>query len=267
MATFLNYSPSNTLSLVDRSISYGDGLFETILVSNGSVQNLNGHLSRLSKGCLALRIPFGSDDLSKLAFFLNDLALSYTRSHVFKVIVTRGEGGRGYLPSAVAVPNVIISTSMAPDYTKIAQSGVALGVSSVPSNINRYLAGIKHLNRLENVMAKTNLTEGCFEDVMLDANGFVVECIQSNLFWFAEGGLKTPLLDGSGVQGTMRSRILVENECFPVEIGRYLVKDMQAADEIFITNSLMGIVPITNFIGQSFPIGINTRKIKVLLNC
>lgn len=267
MATFLNYSPNHSLSLSDRSIAYGDGLFETILVSNQRVHNISDHLSRLVRSCLKLSLAFSVDDQQKLVTFLNGLALSYDSPHVFKVILTRGEGGRGYLPNNNISPNVIISTSIAPNYSQIRSKGVSLGVSSIPATVNRYLAGMKHLNRLENVMAKNSLTEACFEDVMLDESGYVVECIQSNVFWFKDDILKTPLLDKGGVQGTMRSRIIHCPRMHPIEVGRYRVKDLQQAEEVFITNSLMGIVPVTNFIGQSFPIGMNTRKIKALLNC
>ncbi|MFT2112405.1 aminodeoxychorismate lyase [Marinomonas sp. 2405UD68-3] len=266
MTTYLNYTLNDSLPLNDRSISYGDGLFETLFVENNQVHNFPDHLQRLSRSCLKLNIPFNSAQQVELFDFITNLAASFHDPHVIKVIVSRGAGGRGYLPNSDASPTVIISTSIAPNYSQQSLLGVSLGISSIPSGMNRYLAGMKHLNRLENVMAKGRLTKGCFEDVMLDGNGFLAECIQSNLFWFKNEVLHTPILNQSGVQGTMRSRVLRENTHFPIEIGSYLVGSLMSADEIFITNSLIGVVPITNFIGQSLPIGINTRKIKNIMN-
>ncbi len=266
MPVYLNYSLENSISLSDRSIAYGDGLFETLSIVHGQISNLSDHILRLSLGCLKLGIPFDRTQQLKLHDFVVDLAKPFSCPHIIKIIVTRGEGGRGYLPNLNAVPSIIITTSVAPDYTQQRLFGVHLGVSSIPSGMNRYLAGMKHLNRLENVMAKGRLTEGCFEDVMLDDEGYLVECIQSNLFWIKDSVLYTPILDRSGVQGVMRSCVLKQYTDSQIVIGRYAVEDLQKADEIFITNSLMGVVPITNFLGRSLPIGINTRKIKNILN-
>lgn len=266
MTWFVNYRLDNSVSVADRSLAYGDGVFETIRVFPQHFLQINDHLSRLYRGLSKLAMPFSIEQKSLLYDFLhsNVLPLIHAES-VVKIIVSRGEGGRGYLAPENCIHSVIIGILPAPNYQLHRQKGVSLSISPVPVSSNRFLAGIKHLNRLENVIAKQFLVSADFEAIMMNGKRELVECIQSNVFWCKQGVLYTPSLELSGVQGTYRKAIIENQSNYTVQVGHFFINDLMAADEIFITNSLMGIVPVTEVTGVSFPIGVHTRKLQILL--
>ncbi|MBJ7539972.1 aminodeoxychorismate lyase [Marinomonas transparens] len=264
MTWFVNYHLNSSISVTDRGLSYGDGVFETIRTTPSHFFQLNDHLARLYHGLDKLGMPFSIEQKSTLQCFLHENVLATVHcDSVVKIIVTRGEGGRGYAPPESALHTVIIGVSKAPNYQAQQQEGVRLSISPVPVNANPYLAGIKHLNRLENITAKRLLNDADFEAVML-FDSEVVECIQSNIFWFQNAKLFTPSLEKAGVQGTYRQALIEQQTLYPVHVGHFSLQDLKLADEVFITNSLMSVVPVTNVAGQSYPIGHHTR---ILQNC
>lgn len=266
MKWFVNYYQDDMLSASDRGLAYGDGVFETLKASPYGFYQLNDHLSRLTRGLKRLRMPLSDESLLHLRAFLFDVVLAEVDEFsVVKIIVTRGEGGRGYLPPDDANHTILIGIGVAPDYSVQQSRGVHLDVSPVPVSSNRYLAGLKHLNRLENILAKQRLSVHCFDDVMLDSDGNVVECIQSNIFCFINGVLVTPSLIKSGVQGTYRKHILESQSIYSVNVCTLPLKQLQQADEIFIANSLMGIVPVISFQNHSLPMGENTLRLQQLM--
>lgn len=266
MTWFVNYRLDNSVSVADRGLAYGDGVFETIRALPHCFLQIECHLSRLRRGLSRLAMPLSMDQQLTLKNFLHSQVLPLIQEEsVVKVIVTRGEGGRGYLPPENCIHSIIIGILPAPNYKVHQVKGVLLSVSPVPVSSNRFFAGIKHLNRLENVMAKRFLMSFDFEAIMLNANQELVECIQSNLFWCKQGVLYTPSLEKSGVQGTYRKAIIEHQAEYTVQVGRFLLSDLMAADEVFITNSLMGIVPVIGVTGVSFPIGVHTRKLQILM--
>ncbi|REG85744.1 aminodeoxychorismate lyase [Marinomonas pollencensis] len=265
MQWFINYQ-QDRISPSDRGLAYGDGLFETIKASPKGFEYLNDHLLRLERGLAKLSMPFPTEKITELRLFLFNTILPLIKHEmVVKIIVTRGEGGRGYLPAENAQHTVLVGIGEAPDYQREQQSGVHLGVSDVPVNSNPYLSGIKHLNRLENVLAKQKLNLAHFEDVMLNHQGHVIECIQSNIFWFKDGTLHTPSLSQSGVQGVFRHHVLATQADRLINIGHFSLNALKQADEIFITNSLMGIVPVISLLGDSMPIGLHTQGLQRLM--
>ncbi|MGO3739740.1 aminodeoxychorismate lyase [Marinomonas foliarum] len=266
MTWFVNYRLDNSVSVADRGLAYGDGVFETIRALPHSLLQTEDHLSRLFRGLSKLAMPFSIDQQNTLKSFLNFQVLPLINEEsVVKIIVTRGEGGRGYLAPENCIQSIVIGILPAPNYKVHQEKGVSLSVSPVPVSSNRFLAGIKHLNRLENVIAKRFLMPFDFEAIMLNADKELVECIQSNLFWYKQGVLYTPSLEKTGVQGTYRKAIIEQQAEYIVQVGRYLLSDLMAADEVFITNSLMGIVPVVGVTGMSFPIGCHTRKLQILM--
>jgi 4-amino-4-deoxychorismate lyase len=266
MTWFVNYTPNSSISVADRGLAYGDGVFETLHATTHCFFQLDDHLSRLYRGLDKLNMDFSLDQQKKLFSFLySDVLPLINDESVVKIIVSRGEGGRGYLPPKQCSHTVIIGISPAPDYQIQQQKGVRLSVSPVPVSNNRFLAGIKHLNRLENVMAKGFLMANDFEAVMLNDREEVIECIQSNIFWFKQGFLYTPSLEQSGVQGTFRKNIVENQMDYCVQIGHFSLSNLMDADEVFITNSLMKIVPVISISGRSFPIGPDTRKLQILM--
>lgn len=266
MTWFVNYRLDNLISVADRSLAYGDGVFETIRVLPTCFFQIDDHLLRLYRGLSKLGMPFSLEQKQILSdFLLTHILPLINGESVVKVIVSRGEGGRGYSAPDQCKHSIIIGILPAPDYQIHRDNGVALSISPIPVNSNRFLSGIKHLNRLENVLAKQYLQEEDFEAVMLDGEKNVVECIQSNIFWSKQGIFYTPSLQVAGVQGTYRKAIIDNQQNYTLQIGYFSLSELMSADEVFITNSLMGVVPVTNIAGTSFPIGVHTRKIQILM--
>lgn len=264
MTWFVNYQIAATLPIADRGLAYGDGVFETIHVVNHTPISLDLHLQRLKRGLKRLVMPLTNDQHQQLLIFLSRHLTTYLPEQgVIKIIVTRGEGGRGYAPPEKPQHNILIGLLPAPDYQQQQSQGVQLALSPIRLSNNPFLAGIKHLNRLENVLAKQQLPKHAFEALMLDQQGHVIECIQSNIFWFRNGHLYTPQLNESGVSGTYRQRILSQQQRFSVYIARFTLADLQQADEVFITNSLMKIVPVTAIAEHTFAIGHHTRTLQL----
>ena len=275
MAWFVNYQKTDLVSVADRGFSYGDGVFETLLVENATIISSPTHRQRLIRACRRLLIPFSLDDLDKAFEFIGNNVNPVGR-HCVKLILTRGMGGRGYLPPSEPIVTLVIGFLTAPEYQIQAHDGVSITTSTVNASINSRLAGLKHLNRLENVLAKQELSnlnlnsgQDYFESLLLDDNGFLVECVQSNIFWYKNNILYTPLLNRSGVQGSLRSKVL---KLCPdnVNVGRYCLADLFAADEVFICNSLMSVVPVTFLHAKqsqrAFAVGKKTTHLQCLIN-
>ncbi|WCN09499.1 aminodeoxychorismate lyase [Marinomonas mediterranea] len=241
MVWFVNFQKTEHLSVNDRGFSYGDGVFETMLFQNKEVRHSQLHQNRLRRSLQRLFFDAKSSlDLNGIWSFIHANAPSFGESVLVKLIVTRGEGGRGYLPPEHPQLNVLIYFGKPPCYANERVNGVKLGVSSIPTSINPSVAGLKHLNKLENVMAKRELASGFYDALMLDPKGYVAECIQSNIGWFKNNLLYMPSIVDSGVQGTMRSFILEEFDGV-INVGCFTLDDLLRADEVFVCNSLMGI--------------------------
>jgi 4-amino-4-deoxychorismate lyase len=274
----INTSSSKTLSLVNgvatdsiainnRGLAYGDGVFETVFVVDAVPQFFEPHLQRLQLACQRLNLPL---NLTLLRAEINQLLIRWdavaSTQAVLKIIITRGYSGRGYrYDPAVGVDHIVTLDALIVDVKK-QQQGINVTVCKTPLSINSITAGIKHLNRLENVLARAewhdeNITEG----LMLDTDGFLIEGTMSNVFIVSEGRLLTPKLDGCGVVGIIRN-IIIEKIAkqlnILVSIEQLSLDDVQKADEIFICNSLIGVCPVVDIDGDKKGIGTVTRKIQ-----
>ncbi|HEY3987502.1 aminodeoxychorismate lyase [Cedecea sp.] len=241
----INGQPQNTLPVNDRAIQFGDGCFTTASVVDGTVRFQADHLRRLRQACETLTIA--PVDWGRLNEEMTMLAASESRA-VLKVIISRGAGGRGYSASNCTQPTRILSISPYPAfYPAWREQGVTLALSPVRLGINPALAGIKHLNRLEQVLIRTHLEQTeAHEALVLDSEGSLVECCAANLFWRKRYDVYTPRIDGAGVNGTMRQRIMSYLNDSPwrvreVSEGPEILAD---ADEVIICNALMPIVPV-----------------------
>ena len=178
----INGLEQDTLPASDRATQFGDGCFTTARILDGGVCLLGAHILRLQKACEALLIPFSQWDIleSEMRRLASDKA-----SGVLKVIISRGSGGRGYSGSACLHPTRILSVSDYPShYAHWREEGVALALSPVRLGRNPMLAGIKHLNRLEQVLIRTHLEQTeAGEALVLDSEGYITECCAANLLW------------------------------------------------------------------------------------
>jgi len=241
----VNGKPDACLSTLDRGLLYGDGVFETMMVSDGEPRFWALHMQRLQAGCKRLGIsPCDTELLKNEA----DSLLDSDAAGVLKVIVTRGSGGRGYRPAAATTPTRIIQLHSWHGYPPgCAETGITARTCSTRLGHNRALAGIKHLNRLEQIMARREWDDaGIMEGLLLDHEGCLIEGTMSNIFLVMGGVLVTPALDRCGVAGIMRSRVLdaAELQGLEVEIRHIRSGELAQADEVFVCNSVIGIWPV-----------------------
>jgi len=250
----------------DRGLQYGDGLFETMGVRDGQVSSWPRHMARLLAGCQRLGIQAVDD--GQLAHEAAGL-LAGTERGVLKLIVTRGSGGRGYRVPENAEPRRILQLHPWPDFPPAAgEAGVAVRLCSTRLSHNPLLAGIKHLNRLEQVLARREWDDSHIaEGLLLDIDGRLVEGTMSNLFLVRDEVLLTPDLRRCGVAGIMRSIILehAERQSLGAEIRSLDSADLLAADEVFLCNSLIGIWPVSAVDGRQFRKGAVTDRLQQLL--
>lgn len=257
---------NETLSRQERGLHYGDGLFETLLKLEGEIPLWNDHYQRLRKGCHRLRI-----DLPEEAWLVDRIAQETqgTESSVVKLIVTRGRGGRGLKLPAKNRPSIFVFKY---PYTRIMDEEMALDVAICETRlpINRNLAGIKHLNRLDYVLAALELEAKGNKDegILLDTDGFLVEGIISNLFFCLQNRVYTPSLEMAGVEGIMRKQILkyFESQEVKVEVGRFPAQLLMQASECFMCNSVRGVRPIRSLDQSQFEIGPLTRNLMNTFN-
>ncbi|MEH6577558.1 MAG: aminodeoxychorismate lyase [Amphritea sp.] len=251
ITSLVNGQFSNSIDLQDRGLAYGHGLFETVALVNGRAEYWQEHLARLLNGSERLHIPYDTafnkqleDDLNKLLQSLDQVP----ERLVLKVILTRGQGGRGYAVNDGMKVNRILLLANFPDFPDFpSENGIEIHICKTALARNPQLAGIKHLNRLEQVLARAEWSSASIrEGVVCDTSGVLVEGTMSNLFWVKGGQLYTPDLSYCGVNGIVRGKILqFAARCgIQVKQGFYALNDLQSSDEVFFTNSLIGIWPV-----------------------
>jgi 4-amino-4-deoxychorismate lyase len=252
-----------TLPADDRGLHYGDGLFESIGVRAGVARFLEAHLARLASGCARLGIRFSS--MAELrAEIAAALALAPPRA-MLKIIVTRGSVmRRGYAPQGTESARRLMSLWPEAALPTSVAEGVALHRATFTLADNPALAGIKHLSRIENVMAAGEVAAaGAFEALLLDGSGHVISGAMSNVFLVRDGQVLTPRLDRCGVAGVMRGVVLRECASLGItaEDRRVSLDALLAADEVFITNARVGVVPVLRVGEHSFHMTAVARRL------
>jgi 4-amino-4-deoxychorismate lyase len=259
-AAWVNGEPAETLRLADRGLQYGDGLFETLAVRDGSLRRLDMHLDRLREGCARLCLPMPEEELLRRE--LGRAAEGETRA-VLKLMLTRGPGGRGYRPPEPPSVTRMVFRHAWPDYPVDWHThGVELRICTTRLAVGSPLAGVKHLNRLEQVLARAEWSDGVQEGIMLDAEDRVVEGTMTNLFASpAEGRLVTPDLSRSGVAGVTRRHVLARatDEGVQVEVRDLSLDELLASREIFVCNSIVGVWPVRRIASRDYAVGPMTR--------
>ncbi|MCM2971125.1 aminodeoxychorismate lyase [Larsenimonas suaedae] len=258
----------DSFPMSDRGLAYGDGLFETILVRNGSPFFWNEHMERLADG--AARLGFTPPCRSELEAVLTRAGAGLC---VLKLLFTRGSGGRGYAPPAQALPSWSYHFSpFEPDRARQHQ-GVTVRLCALKLSIQPQLAGIKHLSRLENVLARQEWSDSRIaEGVLSDLDGHVIEATAMNVAWFDGRQWLTPRLDRCGVGGTLR-RALIERGFLTQAVLR--TQNLPSVQAMIVFNSVQGCWPVTSLVSAdgapvthwalSEPVKTMTRQANALL--
>ncbi|MEA3412112.1 MAG: aminodeoxychorismate lyase [Pseudomonadota bacterium] len=250
----VNGRPSSGVSLHDRGFLYGEGVFETIAVRDARPLNLDRHLARLSRGCERLSIP--PPDPGLLSSEAHRLMGDHDRA-VLRIMVTGGEGDRGYAPPVARSPNRILMISPWPDrLERFGTRGISVTVCRTRLALNPPLAGIKHLNRLEQVLARSELGGEYQEGIVRDMEGNVVEGTSANLMLISRERLVTPDLSRCGIEGIMRDRILEAASLLgiPVEIRIVPLEEVLGAETLFFTNVVVGMRHVSRVGDRDFDV-------------
>ncbi|MDI1309362.1 MAG: aminodeoxychorismate lyase [Methylotenera sp.] len=260
----INGDFTQTISPLDRGFAYGDGIFRTMLMRNGQPDNWPLHYQKLVADCAVIGIVCPSADL--LISDMQQLFSVTDQPEVAKIIITRGEGARGYAPPAITNPTRVIIKSAMPKYRPdIFIKGVDLHECEIRLPEQKKLAGIKHLNRLENVLARMEWNdENLFDGLMLDLQSNVIECTMSNVFARFDDILITPDLSDCGVAGITRQRIiwLASMLNLKIEIKPLSFTKMALADEVIICNSLYGALSVKKIGHKKFPVQNLAKNIR-----
>jgi len=248
MTVLINGKAGNCIATTDRGLQYGDGLFETIAVQNGKCEHWHEHMSRLADGCQRLNIP--APDTTRLLVEAQQLYAGKENA-VLKIIITRGSGGRGYKSPDPVEPTRIVSIHPWPSYPAgNIEEGIHLHLCTTQLSSQPALAGIKHLNRLEQVLARNEWHDADIsEGLMSDVDGNIIEGTMSNYFAVSQGELITPRIANCGVAGIMRQHILNQAVLHKMTVHERNIQlaELHAADELFICNSIIGVWPVRKF--------------------
>ena len=271
-------SPLPTLSLIngvvaqsipisDRGLAYGDGLFETILCLKNTLVLQHEHLARLQRDAARLGITMNQSALMhELSTLQHQIAASGHTAGVVKIIITRTSAARGYATGLVCGSNRVLQFIPGIQYPKANRDGIRITLSDVRLAQQPLLAGIKHLNRLEQVLAHSAIAKPYYQEALVcDAQQYVIEGTISNVFLAKAGKLYTPLLDQAGVRGVMRDYLLdtiVPQLKLEAYVQRLTLADVLSAEEVFVCNSVFGVWPVTALNVREFPAGAVTCSIQ-----
>jgi 4-amino-4-deoxychorismate lyase len=258
--------PADSVSVLERGLHYGDGLFETIAVLNGEARLLGRHLQRLATGCERLGLRA---EPAQIGAEVRAAAAEMPRA-VIKVLLTRGRAlARGYALSGAEIPTRIMLRYPWPaEDPAAAQAGARVRIATLRLGENPALAGVKHLNRLEQVLARREWSDpGIMDALMFSHSGDLVSGTMTNVFIVRDATLFTPRLERCGVAGVMRATVLALAAAggVPARECALSAQDLAAAEELFLTNALIGIRPVRELEGAALPLGPLTRRLRAEL--
>ena len=262
----INGSFNQAISPFDRGFAYGDGVFRTLKIIDDQPQHWPQHYQKLVADCAAISIVCPSAEL-----LISDLAQLFKPdgTAVAKIIITRGEGERGYAPPVVTTPMRVVILSAMPQYAASNYTvGVDLHICETRLNAQPRLAGIKHLNRLESVLARMEWqNEAIFDGLMLDAQANAIECTTSNIFARFGDTLITPDLSKCGVAGITRQQII--SHAIPlnmqIKVAPLPFVQLLKAEEVIICNSLYGAFQVNKIGVNTWNSGNLAKRIRELL--
>lgn len=251
------------ISADDRGLQYGDGLFETMAAANGKVRRLAQHIARLAEGCHRLGMPVPATDIieAECARVLEGLGTA-----VVKLILTRGPGPRGYAPPLEPTLTRIVNSTAQQVSASEAARPLTVRICETRLARNAQLAGIKHLNRLEQVLAGAELREPAVDEgLMRSTDDRLIAATAANVFLVRDGRLMTPRISDCGVAGVMREAVLRQAALLgiPTDVGDYTLADLETADECFLTNAVRGVRAVGSVEGfRTFEPGPVTARLR-----
>lgn len=271
--SLINNIFTDQISVYDRGLSYGDGFFETMFwknvpnTSTNRVEFWDRHIKRIKKSCNLLNIKFPEEEMlfKYKEKILSKAQKNQCKSGVLKIIITRGVGGRGYKYEENMTPTIIFQVSPKPNLSKIIyEDGVDVIFCRKSITRNENLSGYKHLNRLDSVLSRSEWNDPkIFEGIFLDKRENIIEGTMTNIFMLKKNTIYTPSINCSGIKGIMR-QIAIEKckKIFDaIVIDKIPKKEFLSSDSIFLTNSILKILPIRKVENLEFKINKKIRKI------
>ncbi len=247
-----------SVTALDRGLLYGDGLFETVLYVDGRAPLWARHMARLADGCARLALPL--PDPALLAAEAAQVIDVHGRA-LLRITLTRGVGARGYAPSETTQATRIVAAFAAPDVAAHwYAAGIRLRFCDMRLALQPRLAGIKHLNRLEQVLARAEWNDPAIaEGLMLDTEGRVIAATAANLFAVIDGRLCTPRLDRCGVAGVARAEVMAQAVTAELDLDPAA---LERASEMFLTSAVRGVLPVTMLADRALAVGPVTRALQ-----
>lgn len=262
MKILINGESGVSVSAQDRGFQYGDGIFETLAVADGKPLLWDRHMRRFFHGAARLGFKTPAEELLRREA---GQVCDGVKRGVLKIILTRGISGRGYAPSMDATPTRTVGLMPWLDYpAQHRTDGVSVQFCHNLITRHNVLAGLKHLNRLEQILARMELRSDSAEGLMQDETGHVIEGTMTNAFIVSRGVLLTPDLTYSGVEGVMRGLVLERAAALSIDcrITELMREDILGAEEIFLTNCLIGVWPVRQIGSRNYPVGRITQQIQ-----
>jgi 4-amino-4-deoxychorismate lyase len=255
----VNGVAAEQVSVLDRGLAYGDGLFESIRLVGAVAPLWSRHMQRLMHSCERLRMP--APDTEQLWHEVLQVSREMPQS-VVRITLTRGVGERGYAPPAVPQPTRVVAAFAPPQTpTQMYAQGVRMRVCGTRLAEQPLLAGMKHLNRLEQVLARAEWNDPAIaEGVLCDSHDRVISATMANLFAVVNGVLRTPALDRCGVAGVARAEVLAA--CPQTQVGELTLTDLRSASEVFLSSSVRGILPVCFLGEQDYAVGDIARQLQ-----
>ena len=245
------------ISVFDHGFLYGDGVFETLRAYKGRFFQVALHIARLRGSCESIGLPLPIPDVRWPALLAETLRRNELSDASIRITISRGEGEIGLDPTLCPCPTVVImARAFRPYSPEFRQNGVHLALVKIRRNpISAQSPEIKSLSYLNNILAKHEATRvGCFDALMLNMDGFLTECTTSNVFFIKKGQLCTPAVQCGILRGVTRDVVtmLAREEGVPVVEGSFTSDQLLAAEECFITNTGMEVMPVSQVDGQRF---------------
>lgn len=235
-------------TMQDRGLAYGEGLFETMRLSRGRLSWWSEHFARMSYTCCALGLPL-PDEVDVRAAIDAAVEQSGKSEAVVKLIYTAGSGQRGYLRAKPVEPTLTVLIAEVPAAApEWSFQGLTIGLLKQSGGVPiPALAGLKHLNRLPQVLAREAWPEGVDECLIHDENGLVMGGTQSNFYWQEDGRWFTPPIHGSAIAGTVRALLCryLDVTIAPLSVGRLALAQAAA-----MSNAVRGVLPIGRLAGR-----------------